>query len=199
MVKKALIIFVKNPKLGQVKTRLARTIGPHAALLIYRELLHHTYSIANLVEADRFVFYADGIVEQDLWDGRYIKCEQFGVDLGQRMTHAFCHVFSLSYQQAVIIGSDCFALTAAHIEQAFSELENSDVVIGPAEDGGYYLLGMKTHIPQLFESIPWSTPSVLNMTLQKLQDLKLSYRLLEELPDVDEWDDVPGHLRWLKE
>jgi uncharacterized protein len=187
----ALIIFAKNPVLGTVKTRLAKTIGIEKALLIYQQLLTHTRHISQMVEVDRFVFYSDFIDDRDGWID-YRKYLQVPGDLGVKMEAAFATVFALGYTKAVIIGSDCYELTTAVIEQAFVQLHRHDVVVGPALDGGYYLLGMKQPHPTLFANKNWSTPQVLPHTLANLTDLQLSHFMLPLLRDIDEEMDLIG-------
>ncbi|MCL6523990.1 MAG: TIGR04282 family arsenosugar biosynthesis glycosyltransferase [Thermoflavifilum sp.] len=187
----ALIIFVRALKPGQVKTRIAQQAGAQAALWIYEKLLQHTQEVSRVVKADKFVYYADEIVKDDLWPADVIKRSQSTGDLGIRMKSAFQELFSLGYQRVVIIGSDCALLNATHIHDAYRYLQAQDVVIGPALDGGYYLMGLRKPIPELFEAIPWSTPEVLKYTLAQIYFLNLSYVLLEPLPDVDFWEDVP--------
>jgi len=183
----ALIIFVKNPVPGKVKTRLARSIGDQQAADVYRQLLLHTKSITHQLAVDKFVYYADDIAENDLWESpAYQKRQQQGGDLGERMVGAFAACFDAGYNRVVIIGSDCAEITAAHIEQAFAALSTTDLVIGPATDGGYYLLGMKKRSQGLFENIPWSTDAVMSSTLQKVNELGLNYLLIETLSDIDD-------------
>jgi uncharacterized protein len=183
----ALIIFVKNPVPGKVKTRLARSIGDEPAAEVYRQLLLHTKSITQQLKVDKLVYYADDIAENDLWESSaYQKRQQQGENLGERMASAFAACFDAGYRQVVIIGSDCAEITAAHVEQAFAALNTNDVVIGPATDGGYYLLGMKKLNQRLFENIPWSTDAVMSSTLQKVNELGLNYLLIETLSDIDD-------------
>ena len=192
----ALIIFVRNPELGKVKTRLAATIGDVAALRIYNQLLVHTRNISEAVARDKFIFYAPAITEEDMWFGDgYFKCTQAAGDLGYRMQEAFQHVFSKGYKKAVIIGSDCIELTPGIIEDAYLQLNQRDLVIGPAVDGGYYLLGMKTLYPELFANKKWSTDSVFAETIAAVKALGLTYAAMPLLNDVDEEKDVPA--AWL--
>ena len=192
--KNAILLFTKNPELGKVKTRLAKTIGNERALEIYKTLLTHTQSIASPIDADKFVFYSDTINENDQWSAAdYYKKLQFNGDLGQRMAAAFQEAFSLGYQSVCIIGSDCYELTSAIISEAFSKLSDHDVVIGPTHDGGYYLLGMKLLYKPLFLNKSWSTDSVFSDTINDFDTLSLtSYRLIK-LSDVDEEKDLPKH------
>ena len=150
---KALIIFTRNPEIGKVKTRLAKTIGDLAALKVYRKLLEHTLHITRPLEVDKFVFYSEQIQENDHWDAAtYSKELQNGVDLGERMHHAFELLFSRGYRQIVIVGSDIFELTTTGIQEAFTHLDSTNYVVGPALDGGYYLLGMNALKNKLFEN-----------------------------------------------
>ncbi len=196
MEKQALIIFVRKPQPGKVKTRLAAVIGAEAALAIYKKLLQHTCAVAQQINAGKAIFYAGEKVENDLWSGpdvfKYLQPE---TDLGHRMKTAFETVFKGGAGRAVIIGSDCPSLTANHLALAFAALEKNDVVIGPAADGGYYLLGMKRLHPELFQNIPWSTDRVYTDTIAVLQQLGLRYQTLETLTDVDEEKDLPEEWR----
>src|SRR4051812_9764031 len=111
-MKQALIIFIRNPVLGQVKTRLAKTLGDEQTLSIYKELLRHTHAITQKLPFDKYVFYADGITKGDIWENYiYNKLVQTGNDLGARMQAAFELLFSKGYQHICIIGSDCYELT----------------------------------------------------------------------------------------
>ncbi len=195
-MKNALIIFVKNPVEGQVKTRLAKTIGNGAAVAVYKQLLQHTFSVTQHLAVDKFVFYGDYINHNDLWiNDIYQKHQQQGFDLGDRMKNAFDVVFNLGYDKAIIIGSDCYELTQQILEEAFDELIISDAIIGPCNDGGYYLLGIKEMAPELFENIQWSTDEVLPATKKVLQDLQLQFELLPTLNDVDDEVSLPEPLR----
>ena len=195
-MKNALIIFVKNPKEGQVKTRLATTIGNGSAVAIYKQLLHHTLAITQNLAVDKFVFYGDSINDNDLWlTQSYQKQLQQGFDLGERMKNAFELVFNLGYDKTIIIGSDCYELTQQILHDAYDELLIADAVIGPCNDGGYYLLGMKQLRPELFDTIQWSTDEVLPATKKILQDLQLQFELLPTLNDVDDEASLPEELR----
>lgn len=185
-MKKALIIFVRNPEKGKVKTRLAATIGEERALSIYLELLKHTHTISAAVNADKFIFYADEVRVNDCWDGaRFRKELQGDYDLGGKMKEAFSTVFEKGYQQAIIIGSDCLELSTTIVEEAFEVLKQKDIVIGPADDGGYYLLGMKNLVALIFDHKEWSTDTVFNQTVEDLQRENISYGELITLTDVD--------------
>ena len=187
--KKALIIFTRNPELGKVKTRLATSVGDESALKIYKFLLKHTAEITTHVQADKFVFYSEDIHKEDNWDNNtFNKKIQRGDDLGIRMYNAFTEVFSLGYEQAIIIGSDMYDLNTEDLDNAFTALKDHDYVIGPAEDGGYYLLGMKQPNQAIFSKKDWGKDSVLQATLEDLKDEKL--KTLEERNDVDYYSDI---------
>lgn len=192
--KNALIIFVRKPEYGKVKTRLAATLGKTKALEMYELLLQHTHFEAEKTEAEKFIFYTNEVCADDRWND-YKKFAQQGNDLGSRMENAFKKNFDEHYENIIIIGSDCFELTSEIIEAAFSLLEKNDVVIGPAKDGGYYLLGMKKMHPTIFENIQWSTSEVFNQTIQKIETLNLSYEMLPVLSDVDTVHDLPDELK----
>lgn len=185
-MKKALIIFVRNPVLGQVKTRLAATVGDARALEIYNQLLEHTRNIAAATTADKFIFYVEQVTAQDMWSGEgFYKMLQTPGDLGHKMKAAFDTVFMMGFGQVVIIGSDCLQLTTPVIEMAFYELQKVDAVIGPAIDGGYYLLGLKRACNAVFEKKEWSTATVFVDSIADFQRLGLSFKVLPTLTDVD--------------
>lgn len=185
-----IIIFIKNPVLGKVKTRLAATLGDQKALEIYQRLLDVTRKTVTKVNAKYHLFYSDVIDMDDDWDIQdFDKYLQQGNDLGERMSSAFRNIFSQNdasaLQKVVIIGSDCPALTPDILEMAFTILGDSDVVVGPTFDGGYYLLGMKEYHAALFENISWSTDAVYQETNDKSRELQLNIADLPTLSDID--------------
>lgn len=185
-MKEAIIIFVRNPELGKVKTRLAATVGDEPALDIYKQLLLHTMQIANKIHADKFIFYHEQIASDDIWNKKgFHKKLQCGKNLGEKMKNAFSFVFSEEYNKVIIIGSDCLQLNEAIVAEAFDSLSHNDTVIGPAKDGGYYLLGMKEILPCLFENKAWSTETVYEHTLEDIKRHHLSISILPVLTDVD--------------
>lgn len=185
----ALIIFVRTPVLGKVKTRLAASVGDHEALRIYRLLQNWTKEVATSCSCKKYLFYAGDIDQQDIWDQTtFVKKLQSGATLGDRMKSAFQQVLA-SHDKVVIIGSDCAQLREKHVEKAFENLESSDIVIGPAMDGGYYLLGMTKSHEELFSDIPWSTDQVANITITKAKKLGLTISHLETLSDIDTYED----------
>ena len=190
-MKQAVLIFAKNLIYGEVKTRLAATVGNDVAFSIYKKLLQYTKEITKKIIADKIVFYSNNIEEKDIWKSTiYKKQLQSGNHLGERMQNAFDHAFKNRYEEVLIIGTDCFELTSPIIEMAFSQLKHHDIVIGPATDGGYYLLGMKSLYPLLFENIEWSTNTVFKKTIAACNQLSLTYYVLLELNDVDEEKDL---------
>jgi hypothetical protein len=194
MSKSVLIVFQKNEILGKVKTRLAASIGNEKALEVYQLLIQHTYSILHQTDVKCMVFYSDYIPEtKSNLDFDYRL--QFGSDLGERMKNAFATVFIEGFDQAVIIGTDCAELNLDHLKQAFLKLKQYDTVIGPALDGGYYLLGMNSLIPELFSNISWSSDQVLQQSISKLKLLNRSVTLLESLSDIDRIEDLEK-LNW---
>ena len=187
--KKALIIFTRNPELGKCKTRLAQTIGDKNALEVYQHLLNHTACISKDVKADRYVFYSENIINDDLWTSDIFRKKlQNGSNLGERMSNAFAELLEIGYEKVIIIGSDLLDPDAELVNTAFAKLEFNDVVIGPAMDGGYYLLGMKNLYHHLFENKQWGTSSVLKDTLKDLQSIKIE--VLKELNDIDIFEDM---------
>lgn len=200
MKSEAIIIFLKYPELGRSKTRLAATVGNENALKVYVELLNHTHLITKSLIFDKFLFY-DKVSEQKMpWgDDIYHTAYQKESDLGGRMQDAFEQLFTKGYERVVIIGSDCYELTQAVIEDAFNLMQTSDVVIGPAKDGGYYLLGLTKMIPQLFTNVAWSTDEVFKTTTLVLDDLHVNYATTPVLSDIDTIDDLPAKLKDLLE
>ena len=193
-----IIVFVRNPELGRVKTRLAKSIGDQAALETYKILSKHTSKIISEIDSDQLIFYSDKIQDNDIWTATNCKKQiQTKGDLGQKMLAAFQYGFSLGYQKILIIGSDLYSLRPKHIESAFEQLENYDVVIGPALDGGYYLLGLNFIIPKIFKQKQWSTSSVLKETLSDLKEFNVN--LLEPLNDIDTYEDLKKEPQLLKQ
>jgi uncharacterized protein len=189
-----LIIFYKNPELGKVKTRLASSIGDAKAFSIYLLLAEHTRKITEHLGVHKVVFYSDYIDLDDSWSQDvYQKRLQMGADLGERMENAFRLGFNEGYKSICIIGTDCLELTRNVIEDAFRKLLTHDIVIGPANDGGYYLLGMNYLCNKLFQNKQWSTSTVLADTVADTRMLGLTSWQLETLTDVDEEKDLPQH------
>lgn len=188
MPENLLIIFAKNPVLGRCKTRLAKGIGPGNALAVYRILLQHTAQTTSSLKVDKEVFYTDFIDHEDNWDSTIFKKKlQSPGDLGQKMQAAFEAGFKKGYQKIVLIGTDLITLEPSDIEKAFDALDSNRVVFGPAQDGGYYLIGLSQMKPELFKNIPWSTPEVLTKSLEKIDH---TYQLLQIKNDIDMEEDL---------
>jgi uncharacterized protein len=197
-MKNTLLIFIKNPQLGKVKTRLAKTVGDAAALEIYHELTHITRQNAEILRGvNRHLFYSDFVDTNDDWSNElFEKSVQATGDLGNRMATAFHQIFAKNQERAVIIGSDCPTLTVEILEKAFQALENHDFVVGPSTDGGYYLLGIRAGVVfnAVFENMAWSTEAVFPTTLTRITEGGYSYFLLPALTDVDEEKDWQAYL-----
>ena len=194
--KNLLIIFYRNPELGKVKSRLAVTIGEERALAIYLLMAAHARTTALTIPVDKVVYYSRFIDTEDNWSNSdFQKRLQHGEDLGEKMKHAFEESFSVGYESVCIIGTDCLELTKDILKEAFESLKHQDAVIGPAADGGYYLLGMNRMIPELFGNKKWGTSTVCENTIEDLKLLQRSYHLLPVLHDVDSELDLPLHLR----
>ena len=195
-----LLIFTRNPELGKVKTRLAASIGDQNALNVYKTLLDRTVAFTQNLALDKHVYYSESINENDRWDpATYTKYKQEGETLGDRMANAFQTGFAQNYDKICIIGSDMYDLDAATIEDAFTQLQSCDVVIGPAADGGYYLLGMNTLHSTIFKNKEWGTDTVLSQTLEDIHHLNV--HLLDVRNDIDRVEDIkdiPEFQKYLK-
>ena len=188
MSKELLIVFVKNIKLGKVKSRLAKDIGKEAAFNIYKELVKITENATKNLALDRLIYFSDTIIENK-WKGDQ-KSIQVGTDLGERMKNAFKKGFEDGYEKIILIGSDLPNISEELILNGFSKLSNNDVVFGPAEDGGYYLVGMSKMNTTIFENKPWSQSQLLEVTLSELKNNNQQFTLLETLNDIDTFEDL---------
>ena len=195
--KNLLIIFTRNQVLGKVKTRLAKTVGDKTALDIYHFLLQKTKEVTKKISCDKKVYYSEKIIKDDLLDQSiYQKREQYGNDLGEKMKNAINDGFKNNYEKIIVIGSDLFDLEPSHINEAFKKLNHNNVVIGPALDGGYYLIGLKKLHPKIFQNKNWGTSSVRKETLKNLE--KVDVHLLPMLNDVDVIEDIKNHSAFTK-
>ena len=182
---KRVVVFVKNPVEGQVKTRLAAQIGSEAALKIYNQLLKHTAQVCQ--HFPYAVYYSRNILKNDDFKtpSKYV---QQGENLGDRMFNALQEGFSMGYTHQVLIGSDLPGLNSDLMLQAFDQLTKHEIVLGPAEDGGYYLIGMQAPYKEVFDKVAWSTNKVLSQTLQHCKPY--NYGLLKTLTDIDTEEDL---------
>ena len=187
--KHLLLIFTRNPELGKCKTRLAAKIGDVPALEIYKFLLSHTVGITKDLEIEKYVYYSASVWPNDIWDNQtYKKKVQQGNDLGLRMQNAFENGFDSGFEKIIIIGSDMYDLSQTDLEEAFKRLKTHDFVVGPAEDGGYYLLGMTSLKKDLFQDKSWGTATVLSDTMKNLENEKVF--MLPVKNDIDHYEDI---------
>jgi len=196
-----LIIFLKAPRAGLVKTRLAAAIGPDGALQAYERLVETLLEGLATIEQVEFRFTPDdasGEVSRWLRDGWTSRAQGAG-DLGERLCHAFRDAFESGARRVVVIGSDCPDVTPADIEAAWAALATHDVALGPATDGGYWLVGLRSLHEPVFGGIRWSTNSVLVETLAICKQSGLSVHQLRELSDVDTADDWQRFLQSRRE
>jgi rSAM/selenodomain-associated transferase 1 len=188
MKKEVVLVFQKNEVLGKVKTRLAASVGEKQALEIYLQLLDKTYLALRDISISITTYFAEFIPDKPIYSAEY-KLVQVGQDLGERMKNAFAENFESGMEKVVLIGTDCPSLEGTHLAQAFEALDQSDLVLGPARDGGYYLIGMNRRSDFLFEGIPWSTELVLSQTLALAAAQGLQTSLLPVLEDIDTLED----------
>ncbi|WP_435356450.1 TIGR04282 family arsenosugar biosynthesis glycosyltransferase [Emticicia sp. SJ17W-69] len=199
-IQNALIIFIKNPQLGKVKTRLAATVGNEKALEIYQVLMSHTHRITNDLNIEKYLYYSDFIDHNDIWsnDNYHKYVQQQGQDLGLKMASAFRDTLQNNCSKVIIIGSDCLELTDEIINDGYEQLIDNEVVIGPATDGGYYLIGFNFEtvgercgevLKRVFLEKQWSHVNVCDEAIKACNDLKLKISKLPILTDVDEEKD----------
>ncbi len=194
-----IIVFGRYPRAGSVKTRLGKMIGSEKAAAIYERLLRHSLNQARGVKGriHRYLYIADknDVLLMKKWaKGGFFCFAQCSGDLGERIKEAIDSVMYYGAKKVIIIGSDTPGISSSLLEEAFNSLDGCDVVIGPATDGGYYLLGLKTMRAQLFKGINWSTKNVFEQTLKRAKDKRLSVYKTRELSDIDTGDDLK---RWL--
>lgn len=197
--KQVLIVFLKYPEPGRVKTRLARDIGWKNASLIYSEIAQSVIGkVSKSSEYKTLIFFDPPEKKEDV--RRWLKnanlnlLPQEGNPLGERMLNAFEKAFSLGAKSAVIIGTDCMEVSDKTVLEAFQALREVDAVLGPARDGGYYLLGLNRAFPWIFKDIKWSTSLVLSQTIKKIEEKKLRFKLLKTLTDIDTVRDLSKEL-----
>lgn len=198
MKNKKIVVFVKNAVPGKVKTRLAKTIGDQEALEVYLRLLEITKREVLKVDANKEIWYAWDIGKDDIWEEElFSKKIQIDGDLGEKMKNAFEDSFKTGCNKMVLIGSDCPTLTSEIMEEAFAKLDENDVVFGPSEDGGYYLIGMSSYKPEVLEGIDWSTERVMEQTELRAQENEIKLAKLQVLNDIDnehDWNEYLANL-----
>jgi hypothetical protein len=197
-IRERVIVFTRYPEPGKTKTRLIPVLGPEGAANLQRQMTEHTLARVRELARKRSVSIEvryEGGSERLMgwWLGQDLSyCHQGSGGLGARLTRAFHDAFETGMERVVITGADCPGLTAEVIERAFAALRHSDVVLGPAYDGGYYLIGLRRPTPELFAGVSWGTGDVLKQTRQIIERLGLSSVLLEPLDDVDRPEDLPS-------
>jgi len=191
-----LLIFARVPKSGTNKTRLIPALGAENATLVYRNLAERTLRRARQLGGERAclatVCFTGGTVGEahaEFGDD-LAYCEQIGSSLGDRLQHASRSAFDAGAKKVIVIGTDCPSLTQNDLKEAFEQLDKNDVVLGPALDGGYYLIGLNANHASLFDGVDWSTSIVFEQTWQKAHALNLSVQALRKLPDVDYPEDL---------
>ena len=188
MEPEAIVVFLRLPRPGRVKTRIAATIGDALALEIYEDLLKSTFRSLAQVPMPVFLFYEGGLPPISERDTRYTYHLQMEGTLDKKIAHALSSLLE-KFNKVIIMGSDCPELTPPILLDSFHQLDSSDVVIGPAKDGGFYLFGCQNLHPTLLDNINWSTSSVLTQLLINIQRAELTYALLEKLSDIDTEED----------
>ena len=195
-----ILLFLKSPVKGGVKTRLSKTIGEDPALHVYKSF---GQGMIKTLEAGKYPFRLcfyppdSGEIVKSWLGSSYSYLPQQGQDLGERMKNAMTEAFSTGMKKVLLIGSDIPALTKPILNEALTALDNNNAVIGPAVDGGYYLIGFNnnTFLPDIFHGIEWSTGSVFTRTMDLLRGAGLSVHTLEELTDIDTFDDLQSFIK----
>jgi rSAM/selenodomain-associated transferase 1 len=191
---RSLVVFVKHPAPGTVKTRLAAEIGPEAAARLYRSLAERVLEETTPREGEyeRLVFFdpPHALAEMRAWLPGLRLVAQSAGDLGDRMSDAFRRAFGRGAGRVALVGTDAPGVSRETVVEAFEALERADVALGPAEDGGYYLIALREPRPELFAGIPWSTPAVCGETRARAAAARLSVRELGPLRDVDTLEDL---------
>jgi uncharacterized protein len=194
--KNAIIIFAKYPRKGKVKTRLAKTIGDDIAMEIYKLCAEHTFTECQKLSKTgtlTYLFYShkrDKAEIKNWTKSKFVLIPQEGQDLGERIYNAFDKVFKDGHSKVIIIGTDLPDISSEIIYSTLKYLDNFHAVIGPADDGGYYLLGLKSLKEEFFEGIEWSTDSVFKETINKLKTNKVKTKTLPVLSDIDTVEDL---------
>ena len=190
-----ILLFVKYPKDGVVKTRLSKSIGASAAVSLYKCFVEDILLTLQGLNAHTWVCYYPEDVEDDMavWLGRnYFYVLQKGKNLGKRLQHCFNYSFEKGFERSIAVASDVPEISEGIIGDAFKILQNKDAVIGPSYDGGYYLVGFKkkSYRTDIFDDISWSTNLVFDETLEKIEAHNLQYSVLDKLNDMDTIDDI---------
>jgi len=191
------IVFTRFPHPGATKTRLIPLLGPEVAAELHKEMTERIVTELGSLKSTRGVsievrYAGDNKEVMQQWLGPDFSYRpQSTGDLGQRMFLAFCEAFDDGVERAVLVGTDVPSLSARIVANALDALRHHDVVLGPANDGGYYLVGLRHSVEHLFRDMPWGTELVLRRTLDKAEELGLSTALVQALDDIDRPEDVP--------
>jgi len=199
-IKQTLVLFIKAPIVGQVKTRLQPDLSPDKAVKVYKAMVMDLLEMLSQLNIPIVLHYTPADSEDLIrnWLGQtYSFNPQQGDDLGSRMSHALTSTFNEGVDQAILIGSDIPELNAEIIQTAFQKLDENDLVIGPTLDGGYYLIGINRPRPELFTGIHWSTETVFSETLTVARSLDMDVAELEPLSDIDFPNDLKALLERL--
>ena len=187
--KSAVIVFAREPKDGKVKTRLLHNFSIQDVTCLYKAFIKDVLKIVLEVECDeRFIFYAgtgSSIPFLRKFQRNFLLRRQMGKDLGERMFRAFVQCQKEGFDKMIIIGTDCLTIKSIDIDKAFKKLEHHSCVLGPAKDGGYYLIGLKSPDKRFFEKIKWSTSSVFEQTIGEIKKQKKTVALLRQREDID--------------
>ena len=195
-MKESLIVFTRYPEPGKAKTRLIPALGAEGAANLQRQMTEYTLSQVRKLQASRQVAVAiyfagdNQHLMQDWLGSDLVYQQQSEGDLGMRMRSAFQDALTNNMEKVIIIGTDCPSLSAEIIEQAFEQLTQHDLVLGPAKDGGYYLIGLRRLIPELFSDINWGTSEVFQQTVKIAEALDVSIASLTTLADIDRPEDL---------
>lgn len=201
--KRCVLLFVRAPEKGKVKTRLAGVLGDEAALNHYRGFVEKELYTLSRGDFDTIVCYCppEGKTAVEKWLGRDLETvPQSGRDLGERMANAFVEAFRRLYNKALLIGSDLPDLPLAVVYEAFEELDRADAVVGPAMDGGYYLIGFRddSFSKHVFRDIPWGEGRVFESTLSRFGKEAIRYHVLPAWRDIDDYSDLVSYLEKTK-
>jgi uncharacterized protein len=192
-----LIVFTRYPIPGKTKTRLIPALGAVGAADLHRQMTEHTLAQVRQLRADGMaieVHYAGATADRELadWLGAdLVYRAQGGGDLGERMALSIKTALQAGHDRVIIVGTDCPGLTIDVLQLAFEQLQDCDLVLGPAIDGGYYLIGLRRFMPELFVGISWGTSAVRQQTIEIAIELGLSMGDLPLLADIDRPEDLP--------
>jgi uncharacterized protein len=192
----AIIVFARLPVKGRVKTRLAKELGIDVATSFYKVCAEHTFKEILKFDSTQvvpFLFFSEEseIDEMRNWTkNKFRYYSQKGHDLGERMSNAFNTIFDAGYRNVILVGTDAPGISAELITDAFSQLKDYNCVIGPSEDGGYYLMGLKQKLFYLFNEMEWSTNAVFSRTIERLKQNNHDYTLMQKMIDIDTKEDL---------